>query len=83
MSARRWIAERLKDLLYDPTNTYLDPGRVGAWLMILSLLGAVGWNIHLGKEIDLSATGFPAGLAALFAATVIYLTKDRNRAAGK
>lgn len=83
MKVLRWIAERLKDLFYDPSNSYLDPGRVAAWIVILALLGAAGWNIHLHQEIDLSATGFPAGLTALFGATVLYLTKDRNRAAGK
>jgi hypothetical protein len=82
MKLLRWLSERLKDLLYDPTNTYLDAGRLAAWLVIAALLGAVGWNIHLHKEIDLSATGFPAGLTALFGAVILYIHKDRQRAVG-
>lgn len=78
MKALRWIAERLKDLFYDYTNTHLDPGRVTGWITILSLIGAAVWNIHLGKEIDLGVTGFPGGLAALLGAAVIYIIKDRQ-----
>jgi hypothetical protein len=82
MKVLRWLSERLKDLFYDATNTYLDPGRVASWLALLSILGAAAWNIHLHKEIDLSATGFPAGLAALLTAVIIYIHKDRQRSTG-
>lgn len=80
MKALRWLAERLKDLFYDPTNTHLDPGRVAAWASIGVLFVAAGWNVHLGKEIDLGATGFPAGLTALLGVAIIYITKDRKNA---
>ena len=78
ISALRWIAERLKDLLYDPTNGHLDTGRVAAWLAIVASLGAAVWNVHLRKEIDLGVTGFPAGLAALLGALQFYLYHDRK-----
>jgi hypothetical protein len=74
----RWIAERLKDLLYDPTNAWLDPGRVASWLSILAVVLAAVWNIHLGKEIDLGATGFPAGLAAILTVAIVYIHKTRQ-----
>jgi hypothetical protein len=82
VKALRWITERLKDLLYDPTNAHLDPGRVAGWLSILTIIAAAGWNIHLGKEIDLGVSGLPGGLGALLTAAVIYLIKDRQQAAG-
>jgi hypothetical protein len=82
MRALRWLSARLKDLLYDPSNCHLDPGRVTGWLTIITIIVAALWNIHLGKEIDLGVTGLPGGLAALLGAAVVYLIKDRQQAAG-
>ena len=79
MNVMRWLGERLKDLLYDATNDHLDPGRVLGWIAALSLVWAAAWNMHLGKEIDLGATGFPGGLAALLGALVLYILKDRKQ----
>ena len=80
MKALRWIGARLKDLFYDPTNTKLDVGRVIGVFAALSLIAAAGWNVHLGKEIDLGVTGFPGGFATLLGAAAVYLIKDRQQA---
>lgn len=82
MKALRWIADRLKDLFYDPTNTKLDSGRVLGWIAALNLLGAALWNAHLGKPFDLGVTGFPGGLSAVLGALAIYIINDRKRSAG-
>jgi hypothetical protein len=74
----RWFAERLKDLFYDPTNTKLDSGRVLGWIAATTLIAAAGWNVHLGREIDLTATGFPGGLTAVLGALVVYMVHDRK-----
>lgn len=61
----RWLAARLKDLLYSTGNEHLDLARVTA-AIFAGLAGfAVYWNaVHLGKELDLAATiGGLAGLA--------------------
>lgn len=77
----RWTAERLKDLLYDPTNSHLDPGRAIGWLSALAVVGAAVWNARLGMPIDLGVTGFPGGLATLLGAAAIYIIHDRRNAA--
>ena len=74
----RWIADRLKDLLYDPTNLHLDPGRVAAWLSIALIVTAAIHNAHIHQPIDLGPTGLPGGLAGLLGALVIYLYHDRR-----
>lgn len=79
MRALHWLADRLKDLFYDPTNTHLDPGRVAGWVTIVSVVGATVWNVHLGQPIDLGVGGLPGGLASLLGAAVIYLIQDRKR----
>lgn len=73
----RWITNRLKDLLYDPNNDHLDGGRCIAYLSLFSLIGTAGWNMHLGKEINLSEFG--VGLAAVLTALVVYLHYDRKQ----
>lgn len=80
MKVLHWLAERLKDLLYDPTNTHLDPGRVAGWVTILTVIGAAVWNVHLGQPIDVGVSGLPGGLGALLTAAVVYLIKDRKQA---
>jgi hypothetical protein len=71
-----WIAERLKDLFYDATNNHLDNGRCIAYLALVSLIGAAGWNMHLHKEINLAEFG--AGLSGVLTALVIYIYHDRK-----
>jgi hypothetical protein len=73
----KWFAARLKDLLYDPSNEHLDNGRCIAALSLLSLVGAAGWNMHLHKEIDLSAFG--TGMSLVLGALVAYLYHDRKQ----
>lgn len=75
--ALRWIGERLKDLLYDATNEHLDNGRCIAGLALFSLVGAALWNMHLHKEIDLSAFG--TGMSLVLGALVAYLYHDRKQ----
>jgi hypothetical protein len=76
MKALRWIADRLKDLLYDPTNTHLDPGRCIAMASLLSLIGAATWNMHLRLEIKLNEFGL--GLSGVLTALVVYIYHDRK-----
>jgi hypothetical protein len=71
-----WIGRRLKDLFYDPTNEHLDNGRCVVALSLTTLIGAVIWNMHLRKEINLSELG--VGLAAILTALVVYLYHDRK-----
>ena len=78
MKAFRWIAERLKDLLYDPTNEHLDPGRCAAWVGIALVFLATIHNVHHKEPIDLGPTGIPGGLAALLGALQFYLYHDRK-----
>jgi hypothetical protein len=61
----RWLANRLKDLLYSTGNKHLDLARVTAAIFAGLASFAVFWNaVHLGKELDLAATiGGLAGLA--------------------
>lgn len=77
MKVFRWIASRLKDLLYDPTNTHLDNGRVIVALSLGVLVSSVAWNMHLRKEIELAQLG--SGLAAILTALVVYLYHDRKQ----
>jgi hypothetical protein len=79
MKALRWIRDRLKDLFYNSTNDHLDSGRCIAFLSLSTLVCAVGWNMHLRKEINLSELG--VGLSAILTALVIYVFKDRQNAA--
>jgi hypothetical protein len=72
-----WIKDRLKDLFYDPSNQHLDNGRCIVAVSIATLVGAVGWNMHLHKEIELSQLG--TGLAAILTALVVYLYHDRKQ----
>lgn len=72
----KWIRDRLKDLLYDKDNIHLDNGRCIAALSLFTLVSATGWNMHLGKEINLSELG--VGLSAILTALVIYVFKDRQ-----
>ncbi len=78
-SAARWVAERLKDLLYGPGNTHLDIGRLVALWAILALLTAAGWNMWLKQPIDLGPAGLGGGLAGVLTAAVIYIYKDRGQ----
>lgn len=71
-----WIKERFKDLFYDPTNKHLDSGRCVVALSLLTIMDAVAWNMHLGKEINLNELG--VGLAAVLTALVVYLYHDRK-----
>lgn len=71
-----WIKERLKDIFYDATNAHLDIGRCLAYLALLSLVGSAGWNMHLGKEINLSEYG--AGLTAVLGGLQFYIYHDRK-----
>lgn len=73
----RWIAARLKDLFYDPSNEHLDNGRCIVAVSIVTLVSAVAWNMHLHKEIELSQLG--TGLAAILTALVVYLYHDRKQ----
>ena len=76
MRVFRWISQRFKDLLYDATNEHLDNGRVIAFVSVVSLIGSASWNMHLHKEIDLSAFG--TGLATVLTALVVYVYHDRK-----
>lgn len=66
-----------KDLFYDANNEHLDSGRVIAAWALSSLIGAAFWNMHLHKEIDLSAYG--TGLSLVLGALVAYLYHDRKQ----
>lgn len=72
-----WIADRLKDLLYDATNEHLDSGRCVVAASLMTLIGSAVWNMHLHKEINLSELG--TGLAAVLTALVVYLYHDRKQ----
>jgi hypothetical protein len=74
--AGRWIADRLKDLLYDSNNGHLDNGRCIAALSLMTLIGATVWNMHIHKEIALSDLG--TGMAAILTALVVYVYHDRK-----
>lgn len=78
----RWIAERLKDLVYDPANNRLDNGRVLAFTATAALLVGEAHNIRLGQAIDLGPGGLGGGLAAVLGAAVVYVYKDRARTGG-
>lgn len=79
----RWIAARLKDLVYGPGNQTLDIGRVIALWSILTLVAAAAWNAYLKKEIDLGPAGLGGGMAAVLGAAVIYIYKDRGARGGE
>ena len=64
----RWIGKRLKDLWYGPGNRHLDLGRLIATFSVLTMIGAVCWNIHLGKPID-NLQGLGVGLGAIITAS--------------
>lgn len=76
----RWLGDRLKDLFYDSTNQHLDNGRIVAALSMASLVGAMIWNMHLGKEINLAELG--SCEAAILGALYIYIYHDRKQNAG-
>jgi hypothetical protein len=78
MNALRWIAERLKDLLYTPGNDHLDVGRVTALGASALLTGAAIYNMTLHEPIDLGPGGLGGGLAGILTAAVIYIYHDRK-----
>lgn len=78
MKALRWIAERLKDLLYGPGNDHLDIGRVTALVALVSLIGATVANIRMHQAIDLGPGGLGGGLGAVLTAAVVYIYHDRK-----
>lgn len=67
----RWIADRLKDLFYGPGNGYADLARILAFVGLMAEVGALLWNISLGKEIDL--VGLGGGIAAILTASAGFL----------
>ncbi len=73
----KWISERIKDLLYDPTNKHLDNGRMVGHACIVLFGAAVIHNLRLKEAIDLQAMG--TGLSLLVGALVIYILKDRQQ----
>lgn len=81
-AAFRWIAERLKDLLYGPGNSSLDSGRLVAWAALGMMFWGMAYNIQLKQPIDLGPAGVGGGLAAVLGALVIYLFKDRQQRDG-
>lgn len=81
--AGRWIAERLKDLLYNPGNRKLDNGRVAVFLAFGMMIGAVAQNVRIGAAIDVGPAGLGGGLAAVLAAAEFYLFKDRAQRGGQ
>jgi hypothetical protein len=77
----RFLSDRLKDLLYDPSNTRLDIGRtLGVTAFVLLTLAAKHNAIDLKQPLDLGPTGFPGGLATVLAAASVYIFKDRQQA---
>jgi hypothetical protein len=80
MSFFRWIAERLKDLFYDPTNTRFDIGRGMGVAAFGYLIRATEVNIHNHVSLDLGPTGLPGGLATVLGAAAAYVIYDRKRA---
>lgn len=81
MKILTFISDRLKDLLYDPTNTKLDIGRtLGMAAFVLLALAAKHNAIDLKQPLDLGPTGFPGGLATVLAAAGVYIFKDRQQA---
>lgn len=79
-SILRWVADRLKDLLYDPGNNHLDNGRVMAFVATAALLAGEIHNILLKQAIDLGPGGLGGGLGAVLTAAVVYVIKDRSSA---
>lgn len=77
-SILRWVADRLKDLLYDPGNNHLDNGRLMAFVATAALLAGEIHNILLKQPIDLGPGGLGGGLGAVLTAAVVYVIKDRS-----
>lgn len=74
----RWLGRRCKDLFYGHGNKHLDLGRVLSFFAVMAPIGAAGWNVSLGKEIDLQAFGL--GIAAVVTAcAVLIVAKDREK----
>jgi hypothetical protein len=73
--------KRLQDLFFGPDNSFLDLGRVLAFLGVLSMLLGQLWNVLLGLPLELGPTGLGGGLGAVLggAAALIY-AKDRAKA---
>ena len=67
----RWIGRRLKDLFYGTGNVHLDLGRVLSFFSILTPIAAAGYNMWLGKEIELQELGM--GLAAVVTACAVLI----------
>ena len=81
MKPLRWLADRLKDLFYDPTNTKLDIGRVLGTGALGLLAAATRHNaLDLKQAIDLGPTGLPGGLATVLGAIALYIFHDRQQA---
>lgn len=72
----------LKDLFYGHGNAAADLGRIIGFLLIVAMIGAELWNIHLGLpiEIDKLGVGFAAVTTAI--AALIY-AKDRAKTEAK
>lgn len=73
----RTVKQWLKDLFYDSTNSHLDSGRCIAAFSMVTLIGSTVWNMHLGKEINLSELG--TGLSLVLGALVVYIYHDRKQ----
>ncbi len=68
-----WVGSVIADLFKGPGNHYWDLGRILAFLGTATMAAGVGWNVHLGKPIDLGPGGLGGGLAAIYTAAGIYL----------
>lgn len=73
----RWVADRLKDVFYDPTNTHLDPGRLISYVAVGMLLIALRHNMLMKLEIPIDKLG--QGLAVILTALVVYVYHDRKQ----
>lgn len=71
-SIGRWIADRLKDLLYGDSNAHAELGRVVVAMSGLLMGLATAWNaLVLHKEIDLAALG--GGLSGIIASGAVLI----------
>ena len=78
----KWLGRRFKDLFYSVGNRNLDLGRVLSFFAVMGPLCAAGYNMCLGKEINLQDFGL--GLAAVVTAcAVLIASKDAQRRKAK
>ena len=67
-----------RDILYGPSNTHYDVGRVSLAASIFATIAFQGWAIHNGQTFDPIA--FSGGLGALIGAAGLGIAaKDKAR----